>query len=80
MDFLREDYSKLPNNETCNVYLKEVFLFYIFIKQENKQSESLKVLSDAQKIVRNSIRYKKRAEPKELSGVFKRKRTSRKNH
>ena len=55
----REDYLKLPNNETCNAYLKEVFRFYTFMEQENKHSESLKVLSDTQMIVRNSIGIRK---------------------
>lgn len=55
----REDYLKLPNNETCNAYLKEVFRFYTFMDQENNHSGSLKVLSDTQMIVRNSIGIRK---------------------
>ena len=46
----REENPKLPNNETCNAYLKEVFRFYTFMEREYGQSESLKVLSDAQRL------------------------------
>ena len=69
----REDYLKLPNNETCNAYLKEVFRFYTFMEQENKHSESLKVLSDTQMIVRNSIGIRKVLNRKSFSRIFKRK-------
>ncbi|MFR4147238.1 MAG: hypothetical protein ACLT1J_13600 [Mediterraneibacter gnavus] len=69
----QEDYSKLPNNETCNVYLKEVFRFYTFMEQENKQSESLKVLSDTRDGCKKFDRSQKGAGPKELSRVSKEK-------
>lgn len=67
----REDYLKLPNNETCNAYLKEVFRFYTFMEQENKHSESLKVLSDTQMIVRNSIGIRKVLNRKSFRGYLK---------
>ena len=66
----REDYLKLPNNETCNAYLKEVFRFYTFMEQENKHSESLKVLSDTQMIVRNSIGIRKVLNRKSFRGYL----------
>ena len=69
----REDYSKLPNNETCNAYLKEVFRFYTFMERENDQSESLKVLSDAQTIVRNSIGVRRVLKRKSFRGYLKEK-------
>ena len=69
----REDYLKLPNNETCNAYLKEVFRFYTFMEQENKHSESLKVLSDTQMIVRNSIGIRKVLNRKSFRGYLKEK-------
>ena len=69
----REDYLKLPNNETCNAYLKEVFRFYIFMEQENKYSGNLKVLSDTQMIVRNSIGIRKILNRKSFRGYLKEK-------
>ena len=69
----REDYLKLPNNETCNAYLKEVFRFYTFMEQENKHSESLKVLSDTQMIVRNSIGIRHVLNRKSFRGYLKEK-------
>lgn len=35
--------SKIPNNGTCNAYLKDVFRFYLFMEMQGKY-ESLKVL------------------------------------
>lgn len=52
---IRKEYKKLPSNETCNSYLKEVFQFYRFLEQEYGQEQSLKVLSDQQIVVRNSV-------------------------
>lgn len=69
----REEYSKLPNNETCNAYLKEVFRFYTFMERENGQSESLKVLSDAQTIVRNSVGVRRVLNRKSFHGYLKEK-------
>ena len=69
----QEDYLKLPNNETCNAYLKEVFRFYIFMEQENKNSGNLKVLSDTQMIVRNSIGIRKILNRKSFRGYLKEK-------
>ena len=69
----REEYSKLPNNETCNAYLKEVFRFYTFMERENGQSESLKVLSDAQMIVRNSVGVRRVLNRKSFHGYLKEK-------
>lgn len=69
----REDYLKLPNNETCNAYLKEVFRFYTFMDQENNHSGSLKVLSDTQMIVRNSIGIRKVLNRKSFRGYLKEK-------
>ena len=69
----REDYSKLPNNETCNAYLREVFRFYTFMEQENGQTEGLKVLSDAQMIVRNSVGVRKVLNRKCFKGYLKEK-------
>lgn len=48
-----DKYASVPENETCNAYLKEVFRFYTFIEQE--EGMGLKVLSDTKISVRNSI-------------------------
>ena len=40
----------------ANTYLKEVFQFYRFLEQEySQEAQSLKVLSDQQIVVRNSV-------------------------
>lgn len=69
----REGYSKLPNNETCNAYLKEVFRFYAFNEWENGQTESLKVLQDAQIIVQNSVGIRKVLNRKSFRGYLREK-------
>lgn len=49
----------LPYNETCNAYLKEVFRFFTFLEQQGEIDAGLKVLSNEQFIVRNSIGIKR---------------------
>lgn len=39
---------KVPLNNTCNAYLKEVFEFYEFLIMEYEKYDNLKVLKDAQ--------------------------------
>lgn len=55
----KDEYTKKPYNETCNAYLKEVFRLYNFAEQQEGCEQSLKVLSDAQYIVRNSVGIRK---------------------
>lgn len=38
------EYKKIPDNRTCNAYLKDVFRFYLFVETEYEQFDSLKVL------------------------------------
>lgn len=66
----REEYSKEPSNETCNAYLKEVFRFYTFVEQETEEAQSLKVLSDTQMIVRNSVGVRKVLNRKSFRGYL----------
>ena len=66
----REEYSELPNNETCNAYLKEVFRFYNFVEQETEQAQGLKVLSDTQMIVRNSVGVRRVLNRKSFRGYL----------
>lgn len=66
-----EKYSKLPNNETCNAYLKEVFRFYSFIEREEDYGQGLKVLSDGQFIVRDSVGIKRTLKRRYFHGYLK---------
>lgn len=70
---VRKEYKKLPSNETCNAYLKEVFQFYTFLEQEYSQSGSLKVLSDEQFIIRNSVGVRKILNRKGFHGYLQEK-------
>lgn len=67
----REKYTKLPSNETCNAYLKEVFRFYAFVERESESGQELKVLSDEQFIVRNSIGVRRTLNRKHFHGYLK---------
>lgn len=67
----KEDYTKEPSNETCNAYLKEVFRFYAFIEAQSESQKHLKVLSETQLIVRNSIGVKKVLNRKSFHGYLK---------
>lgn len=69
----RKEYTKTPSNETCNAYLKEVFQFYNFLELENKESDKLKVLTDQQYIVRNSVGVRKILNRKGFHGYLKEK-------
>ena len=70
---IRKEYKKLPSNETCNSYLKEVFQFYRFLEQEYGQEQSLKVLSDQQIVVRNSVGVRKILNRKGFHGYLQEK-------
>ncbi|MDO4276630.1 MAG: tyrosine-type recombinase/integrase [Eubacteriales bacterium] len=66
-----EKYKKLPSNETCNAYLKEVFQFYTFIDREEEYGQGLKVLSDGQFIVRDSVGVRRTLNRKHFHGYLK---------
>ena len=62
---------KLPNNKTCNAYLKDVFGFYLFIETEYDQFGSLKVLVYNQYITANSVGVKKKIRFRGFKGYLK---------
>lgn len=68
-----ENYTKTPYNETCNAYLKEVFQFYAFVEQQENSLKSLKVLSNEQIIVRNSVGVKRVLNRRSFHGYLKEK-------
>lgn len=65
----REKYTKLPSNRTCNNYLKEIFRFYVFLEHEN--GSRIKVLSDTQMLVRNSLGIGRVLPQKRFQGYLK---------
>lgn len=65
------DIMKLPNNGTCNAYLKDVFGFYLFLEMECSQFGSLKVLSYNQYITPDSIGVQKTIRSKGFKGYLK---------
>ena len=67
----KDEYTKKPYNETCNAYLKEVFRLYNFAEQQEGCEQSLKVLSDAQYIVRNSVGLRKILNRRSFHGYLK---------
>lgn len=67
----KDEYTKKPYNETCNAYLKEVFRLYNFAEQQEGCEQSLKVLSDAQYIVRNSVGIRKILNRRSFHGYLK---------
>lgn len=62
---------KLPNNGTCNAYLKDVFRFYLFIEKEYQQFNGLKVLSYNQFTAIDSVGVKKTIRSKSFKGYLK---------
>lgn len=80
VDFLRwlkegnhreTEYMKIPNNGTCNAYLKDVFGFHCFIEMEYQQFGSLKVLSYNQHIAVDSVGVKKTIRSRAFKGYLK---------
>ena len=47
--------NKLPDNRTCNAYLKDVFRFYLFIEESSDDYGELKVLYYNQFVEVNSV-------------------------
>ena len=61
----------LPNNGTCNAYLKDVFRFYVFIEEEFSQFGGLKVLSYSQFTAVDSVGLKKTIRSRSFKGYLK---------
>lgn len=70
---VRQEYKKKPSNETCNAYLKEVFQFYTFLEQEYDRGESLKVLSNQQFVIKNSVGVRRVLNRKSFHGYLQEK-------
>lgn len=68
-----EKYTKAPCNETCNSYLKDVFRFYGYLEEQEDNGEKLKVLSDSQIIVNNSVGVKRVLNRKTFRGYLQEK-------
>lgn len=66
-----ENKNKLPNNGTCNAYLKDVFRFYLFIEQEYEQYGSLKALSYNQIVAVNEVGVKRVLRNHSFKGYLK---------
>lgn len=67
----KENTKKLPDNGTCNAYLKDVFRFYLFMEMQTEQSGQLSVLSYNQMTVPNSVGVKRTLRFKAFKGYLK---------
>ncbi|MCI9272128.1 MAG: tyrosine-type recombinase/integrase [Dorea sp.] len=67
----KENTKKLPDNGTCNAYLKDVFRFYLFLELQSEQSGQLAVLSYNQMTVPNSVGVKRTLRFKAFKGYLK---------
>lgn len=78
-----QEKNMIPNNGTCNAYLKDVFRFYLFIEEECRQFDSLKVLSYNQHMAVNGVGVQRVIRFRSFKGYLKeekqRARTARKN-
>lgn len=68
---LKENTKKLPNNGTCNAYLKDVFRFYSFLELNNENSGQLCVLSFNQMIMPNAVGVKRTLRTRAFKGYLK---------
>ena len=62
---------KIPQNKTCNAYLKDVFRFYFFMEREYPETGYLKVLSYQQTIVANAVGVRKTLNYRTFKGYLK---------
>lgn len=62
---------KLPDNGTCNAYLKDVFRFYSFLEQSSDGNEQLSVLSYSQMTMPNAIGVRRTIRVKAFKGYLK---------
>ena len=67
----KENTKKLPDNGTCNAYLKDVFRFYLFLELQSEQSGQLAVLSYNQMTIPNSVGVKRTLRFKAFKGYLK---------
>lgn len=67
----KENPIKIPNNGTCNAYLKDVFRFYLFMEMEEEQCGQINVLSYNQITMPNAIGIKKTLRTRSFKGYLK---------
>lgn len=67
----KENTNKLPDNGTCNAYLKDVFRFYLFLEMQSEQTGQLSVLSYNQMTVPNAAGVKRTLRFKAFKGYLK---------
>lgn len=67
----KENTEKLPDNGTCNAYLKDVFRFYLFLEMQTGQTGQLSVLSYSQMTVPNAAGVKRTLRFKSFKGYLK---------
>lgn len=61
---------KIPHNTTCNMYLKDIFVFYQFLEQEYEQFGTLKVLSNRTLTIFNETGIKKSIKKRVFKGYL----------
>lgn len=67
----KENHGKLPNNGTCNAYLKDVFRFYLFAEMSEAQEGQLSVLAYNQITMANAVGVKRTLRCKAFKGYLK---------
>lgn len=67
----KENKEKMPDNGTCNAYLKDVFRFYLFLEMQTEQNEQLSVLSYNQMTMPNALGVKRTLRFKAFKGYLK---------
>ena len=67
----KDNKNKLPNNGTCNAYLKDVFRFYLFLEIQEEQFGQLSVLSYEQISLANAVGVKRMLRYKAFRGYLK---------
>lgn len=67
----KENHGKLPNNGTCNAYLKDVFRFYLFTEMSEVQEGQLSVLVYNQITMANAVGVKRTLRCKAFKGYLK---------
>lgn len=63
--------NKLPNNSTCNAYLKDVFGYYEFLELMDTTGEFLKVLPSQKVIVSNAVGVRRSMMKRSFKGYLK---------
>ena len=67
----KENKAKLPDNGTCNAYLKDVFRFYLFMEMLEEAKGQLSVLSYNQITVANAVGVRRTLRSKSFKGYLR---------